>query len=210
MPIRVKLHLPVRNARNAGQREICELAARLLESAVNRSDFLDRVRNADYIRTGWRSSRNRRIAYTPQQVAARIEAGRERKTPVDGVIDVELALRSTPPGTVGSARVGHQPIRPGYRIVNSSARTGKAGALAAHIMHEWLHVSGFYHKYRGQQDDVPYVVGRIVGRILRNHFIEEVDEELLRMVEEEDCGCFDPKDERAPVDEKVPDEEIDE
>src|SRR5688572_25835397 len=207
MPTTVNVE-DVRNERRPAQEEMLRRAARILETAINDPRFFERVRSASYVRTGWKSSSGRRVAYTRQQIADRIAAGRERNTAIDNVINMELSLRVTPDGVLGSATLGHQPIRPGYRFVDESIRKDKAGPLAGHLMHEWLHVSGFYHKYKGPQDDVPYVVGRIIRDILRGQLIEEDDDELWDLVEKSDCGCHEDEDELAEAVEEqdLPDE----
>ncbi len=47
-------------------------------------------------------------------------------------------------------------------------------SVAAHWMHEWMHVSGFRHK-RAEPDhsDVPYRVGRIVRDVASIHATNE-------------------------------------
>lgn len=198
----------IRNARRPEQEQILHRAANILNTAIGNARFFERVREASYVRTGWKSSSGRRVSYTREQIADRIAAGRERNTPIDNVINMEIALQVTEPGTYGSATLGHQPIRPGYWFVDECIRKDKAGPLAGHLMHEWLHVSGFYHKYRGPQADVPYVVGRIIRDMLQGQFVDEDDDELWAVLEEGDCGCHEEDDarEEAVEERELPDE----
>ena len=59
-------------------------------------------------------------------------------------------------------------------------------------MHEWCHVSGFYHwpdnKARG---DTAYVVGRLVREALEARYCNEIDPEITALMHdvETDCGC---------------------
>ncbi len=71
-------------------------------------------------------------------------------------------------GIVGSAGLGRQPIKPALWFLEQCAKRNDAVSLARHLIHEWLHVAGFFHAGSGpSQDDVPYQVGDIVRKLAK-------------------------------------------
>ena len=46
---------------------------------------------------------------------------------------------------LGGTALGCQPIHPARWFVDRCIAAGDAVNLAGHFMHEWMHLSGFYH-----------------------------------------------------------------
>lgn len=177
---------------NAGpkQAEFVTRAASLLEHALNHPDFATRVLNAFYRESRWRSTDGRIVKVPPPDVLARIRSGRERATPADGEVDLHVRLIAIDKGrTIGRTRLGHLPISTGYWYVDKLRTRDDAASLAGHLIHEWCHVSGFFHHPdNSARKDVPYNVGEIVRSILHNRFGQALGEPAPP---NEDCGCVD-------------------
>jgi hypothetical protein len=179
---------------NAGPRQtgLIQRAASRLQDAVNHASFDDRVVNSYYRERRWRSTDRRVVHVPPKDIYARIRAGRERATGVDGEINLSIHLKPLGRGTRGSTTLGLLPIRTAYWFIRDCLEDGDAATLAGHFMHEWLHVSGFFHyPDNSAREDVPYQVGYIVRDILIDHFSEPNVPKNLRTLEETDCGCTD-------------------
>jgi hypothetical protein len=109
-----------------------------------------------------------RIAQTsPQEIYEIIANGKEMHGGANGVVDLHVSIiKITKPNTVG--RVAH----PGATLIETDIdffdkwmRGPKAGSLAGHWLHEWMHCAGFYHKRVStsvRNRDVPYSLGYIL------------------------------------------------
>ena len=182
---------------SAAQRRFIERAvARLGEALANRG-FLPAVEAADYVETRWTPLHGQWRALTGPEIARRIAEGIERGTKRDGVLDlsfelVDLAGPESGHQVLGSTLLGCQPIHPATWFVERCREAGDAVNLASHFMHEWMHVSGFYHwpdnKARG---DAAYVVGRLVREMLTPKYGAEIDPAITALMHdgETDCGC---------------------
>ena len=186
----------VRGADATQARFIKRAIARLAE-AVCDPDFLLAVAKADYVETRWAQRDGQWRSLTGDEIAARIAEGIERGTAGDHVLDFSFALVDLPgpesgKQVLGSTALGCQPIHPATWFVDRCARAGDAVNLASHFMHEWMHLSGFYHwpdnKARG---DAPYVVGRLVRETLASAYGAEIDPAITALMHdvETDCGC---------------------
>jgi len=187
----------VRGASEA-QRGFIERAVARLDRALASPGLLEAVARADYVETRWTPLHGRWRSLTGAEIAARIAAGIERGSdPGDGVIDLSFELADLPGPesghqTLGGTALGCQPIHPARWFIDACMRAGDAVNLASHFMHEWMHLSGFYHwpdnKARG---DVAYVVGRLVREALEPEFGAEIDPAITALMHdvETDCGC---------------------
>lgn len=196
MAPKVLLH-SVKGASGDGLRFI-ERAIERLDEAVAAPQFLAAVEAADYVETRWTPLQGQWIAYSGAEIAARIAAGIERGSdPGDGVLDFSFELADLPgPDSgrqvLGSTSLGCQPIHTARWFVDRCMAAGDAVDLASHFMHEWMHLSGFYHwpdnKARG---DAAYVVGRIVRETLEAKYGSEIDPSIVALLHdvETDCGC---------------------
>lgn len=183
---------------SAAQRRFIERAITRLGEAVANPDFLRAVACADYVESRWTPLNGQWRSLTGDEIAARIAAGLERGTdPGDGVINLSFELIEMPGPesgrqVLGSTALGCQPIHPATWFVDRCAQAGDAVNLASHFMHEWMHLSGFYHwpdnKARG---DAPYVVGRLVRETLSPKYGDEIDPTITELMHdvETDCGC---------------------
>ena len=187
----------VRGASEDQRRFIARAIARL-GRALASPGFLEAVARADYLETRWTPLHGRWRALGGAEIAARIAAGVERGSdPGDGAIDLSFELADLPGPecgrpVLGGTALGCQPIHPARWFIDACMRAGDSVNLASHFMHEWMHVSGFYHwpdnKARG---DAAYVVGRLVREALEPKFGGEIDPALTALMHdvETDCGC---------------------
>ena len=182
---------------DALQREFIKLAIARLAESVADPGFLTAVSQADYVETRWTSAHGQWRSLTRDEIAARIAGGRERGTSDDGVLVFSFELDDLPGPesgrqVLGSTALGCQPIHPASWFVSRCASAGDGINLASHFMHEWMHLSGFFHwpdnKARG---DVPYVVGRLVRETLASKYGAEIDATITALMHdvETDCGC---------------------
>lgn len=164
MPIKVTLH----EISNAGpkQTDIANRACSALETALNHRDFERRVASATYRETRFRDSQGNSRSVPPEEIYGFVASGMERGTPEDQEIDLKVKLARM--RSVGSTVPGRLPFRTSYWFINECIAENDPASLAAHFLHEWLHVSGFYH-YPGNsaREDVPYVLGGIVTDLLQ-------------------------------------------
>lgn len=178
MTINVSLH----EVQNAGPKQtvLIERACRRLQDALNHPDFAERVIAANYRERRWKSTDGRVVHVSPQDIMARIRAGRERATEIDGEIDLRVHLKAFKKrSTIGATVLGHLPIRTAYRYINAALDADDVANPAGHFMHEWMHVSGFFHYPNNKaRNDVAYNVGGIVRSILEDRFGERVDPAL--------------------------------
>ena len=183
---------------NPRQEAFVRRAVERLAEAVARPDFSARIESSSYTETRWAPEKGRWRALTPAEIAARVRAGCERGTEPDGTIDLWLELIDLPPPSdgkqfLGSTALGTTPSRTARWFVDLCAERGDAVNLAGHLLHEWAHVSGFYHwpdnRARG---DTAYVLGRLVREALQDRHADQIDAEITAMMHdiETDCGCY--------------------
>jgi hypothetical protein len=182
---------------SAAQRRFIERAVARLGEALAEPGFLPAVEAADYVETRWTPLHGQWRALTGPEIAQRIAEGIERGTTRDGVLDLSFELVDLPGPesgrqVLGSTLLGCQPIHPAIWFVERCREAGDAVNLASHFMHEWMHLSGFYHwpdnKARG---DAAYVVGRIVREKLEPRYGAEIDPAIAALMHDRqtDCGC---------------------
>ena len=136
-------------------------------------------------------------APSPAAIAERIAGGIERGREPDGVLDFGFELADLPDSgcgvrVLGSTTLGCLPIRPARWFVERCRAAGDAVNLASHFMHEWMHLSGFYHwPDNAARGDAAYVVGRLVRERLEGRHAPEIDPAITALMHdvETDCGC---------------------
>ena len=183
---------------NPRQDAFVRRAAERLREAVARSDFLARIEAAGFTETRWAPESGPWRAFAPREIAERVRAGCERGTEPDGTIDLWLELIDLPPPSsgkqvLGSTALGTTPTRTARWFVDFCAERGDAVNLAGHLLHEWAHVSGFYHwPDNHARGDTAYVLGRLVREALEDRHADEIDAEITAMMHdiETDCGCY--------------------
>ena len=169
MALTARLH-EVRGA-TEDQRRFIERAVSRLGEALADPGLLPAIDRAQYTETRWTPLHGQWRSLTELVELPGPESGRQ---------------------VLGSTALGCRPIHPSIWFVDRCREAGDAVNLASHFMHEWMHVSGFYHwpdnKARG---DVAYVVGRLVREALEPKYAGEIDRSITALMHdvETDCGC---------------------
>jgi hypothetical protein len=149
------------------QEAIARLACSALEEALNNPSFGERVGRARYRETRFEDQNGRSFSVPPGEVYNYIASGAEMGTANDSTIDIEVDLMDM--SSVGATWPGRLPFNTAYWFINGCIEDNDHISLASHFIHEWLHVSGFYHHpNNGAREDVPYIVQQIVSDILKD------------------------------------------
>lgn len=171
--------IEVRNvARDSKEDRIFAAAREVLAEVVNDSRFRTRIvggsgqQPMQFTASMFRHRNGTVESKNPEQVWKIIQCGIERpptgSATGDREIDLQVLLVPKRRPTVGSTVLGKFPIRTGYWFVNSAIASNDAVSLARHMMHEWLHVAGFFHyPSNSARGDVPYKVGELVREIAK-------------------------------------------
>ena len=148
------------------QEAIARLACAALEKALNHPSFAERVGRARYRETRFEDQDGRSFSVPPGEVYSYIASGAERDTAHDSTIDLEVWLEQR--GDVGGTIPGTLPFYTAFWFINGCIENDDHISLASHFIHEWLHVSGFYHyPDNDAREDVPYRVQEIISDILK-------------------------------------------
>jgi hypothetical protein len=146
-------------------------AAQTLEEVINSPEFEPAVLREAY---AWDEG------LTPVQLYARIMAAHEEDGPggEDGVINLRLRtitrqedggrwVRACGRSTIGidGGGTGIAAVCPEW--LHTQAINGDKGALAAHFIHEYMHILGFTHPDK-KLESVPYKIHAIVEKLAKN------------------------------------------
>jgi hypothetical protein len=172
--------------------EIIRAGGRILQAVLKREEFGKEVLAADF--SGGRFFRARDGKVTRKDnsdILKIIQMGQERSTTGDGILTMKIELRPHRRGVVGSAKLGNQPIMPAYWFVEQCAARSDGISMARHLIHEWMHVAGFFHQSSGPgQDDVPYEIGNIVRKLAKQLAInKELDDDLTGFTTEDSLAA---------------------
>jgi hypothetical protein len=159
------------------QHEIIRQGAKLLEEIIALDAFAEAVKKGPY--PGGMSMRTfdivngkrkyKTVTVDEKRVLQIIHTGEERKEPQDNIINMDILVKPQKKGVVGSAILGKQPIMPSTDFVRRCKDKDDGVSMARHLIHEWMHVAGFFHEGHGpDQKDVPYVVGDIVRNLAKS------------------------------------------
>ena len=149
------------------QRAIAEKACELLQSALNHPGFRAKIEGMYYEQTRFTTASGEGIEVPVDKIYDYLLSGAEMGTPSDGIISIEVSLKCFKEGVLGSTTLGRPPFFTSYWFINSCIANDDARSLAAHFMHEWLHIAGFYHfPDNSARNDVAYNVGNAVKELL--------------------------------------------
>lgn len=187
-PTPTKVKLDLRGSVTDEQKHIMELGRNYLEKAINDPSFGERLLKLKFTSTRFRKSNGIVEEKSNEDILKIIREGIERPNRNDepkpkNQIELRVVLVPKKKPTVGSTVLGKLPIRTGYWFVNAAARRPDAVSIARHLMHEWLHVAGFYHyPDNSARGDVPYEVGSLVRDLLHqnNKLRKSATEESLK------------------------------
>lgn len=159
---KVTLH----SLKNAGPKQtaLASEAVAVLESIVNSDEFSSAVRSFEYSSTWIRRDDDTEEQTSIEELLTTILSGREWRSTPDHEVDLKILLRRNR-REIGSVEYpGASEIRTSYWFINQCLENGDPLSLAAHWIHEWVHVAGYMHG-RHQAADAAYGTGDIVSRL---------------------------------------------
>lgn len=168
----------------------------LLRKAVGSAGFGGSVRQAAYGFTGWESLHGIVRMLDGNQIWDRIVNGRECGSTGDHVLDLSISIENmagpesaTP--VIGRTRPGMFPIRTARWFLAECMTSGDRVNMAAHLMHQWMHMSGFIHGANHCGQDAPSVLARLVRRALETEHGAEIDAQITAhlTLDKSDCDC---------------------
>lgn len=140
-------------------------AVEKLQLVINDPRFRTKLDSAQYVGRRFETAEGRMIDASNDLVRDIITGGKERGTSPDGVIELQVRFaRLLRRGTLGF-------VLPSSPIITTNTRFFDLWqpddylSLAAHWMHEWMHVAGFRHGDGAA--DVAYSIGDFVIEIGR-------------------------------------------
>ena len=150
------------------EKKFAQEAIDLLQDVVNSDEFMKFVQDDNYsgrrLRTA--AAGKNYIQATNQQIVDIIKEGREfRENPANNTINLKVKLAKLGSNVLGSMNPPNPQITTNKTFFDQWKEQEDALSLAAHWMHEWMHVAGFRHvKKNGSVDrhDVPYKTGKNV------------------------------------------------
>jgi hypothetical protein len=156
------------------QKVFAQAAAAVLNTIVNHPEFIRRVTEENYSGRKFRTDAPgvHYVEATNEQISQFIAGGKEFRTAPDNDIDLSVQLKRLRKKTVGAVTPPHPLITTNSRFFEQWRENNDPLSLAAHWLHEWMHVCGFRHAGKGKPDrqDVPYLVAKIaveVGRLIQ-------------------------------------------
>ncbi|HKG90862.1 MAG TPA: amidohydrolase family protein [Gemmatimonadaceae bacterium] len=197
------------------QRTFADRAVELLESIVNNAEFPKLIRQAQYSNTYRAVSTTVLAVTTKDQIAEIVRDGLEFPPTPGGQPTIELNVGfddTLPAKQLAEVTRFTKLIRANPDHFTKWHAENNALNLAALLMHEWMHVAGFFHLPGAGTSDVAYVLGKIVvslGRTLGPSPLVPLGQQFdlgfgfLEAIESWDCPAIDPT-EFEFVDEPVP------
>ena len=149
------------------QEAIAEKACELLGYTLNHPKFRPAIEGMNYEETRFQKASGEEIEVPVDEIYDFLVLGNETEAPHDEAIGIEVSLKCFKEGVLGSTALRSSPFFTSYWFINSCIENKDPVSLAAHFMHEWLHVVGFYH-FPGNEarNDVAYNVGNAVQKLL--------------------------------------------
>ena len=174
-----KVIVLLRGDATPAQSQLICFAETYLEQAVNNPRFEKRIKggiidgvNVEPIKfneTRFRTAAGQSLKKSPDQIWTIVQQGTERTNIGTNEINIHLDLVPKRRPTIGSTVLGKQPVRTGYWFVEEALKRSDGVSVARHLMHEWLHIAGFYHyPDNSARGDVPYELGNLVSEMLRD------------------------------------------
>ncbi len=161
---------------NQTQKDFDTKAIRRLKAVLNDEAFISRVSEADYSGRKFKIDDGTETEATNEQILEIISTGKERKSDPDNEVDLQIKLSQLDDEVAGSVTPPSRIITTSTSFFNDWMESKQPLSLAAHWMHEWLHVAGFRHvKINGKPDsnDVGYSIGRFVVEVGRQHLLDD-------------------------------------
>lgn len=135
-------------------------ACLLLESIINKQSFQNRVLNGNFSGRSFRQDDGTMITADNRYILQQIMTGKELGTSADNIIALTVEIEKLGRKIVGRVKPPDPLIITNSTFFNYWLKKGDTLSLAAHWIHEWLHVSGFRHAGSDpDKKDVSYLIG---------------------------------------------------
>ena len=148
-----------------------------LKDVVNNEEFLKKIRHTTFTRRRFCTDTGAYIEASNPFILKIIAYGKERSTQPDNTIDLMVKVAPLSPTVVGRIIPPDPLITTNILFFERWMNKNDSLSLAAHWMHEWLHVAGFRHVKlaNGGPDrrDVNYTIGRYVVEVGRQNAIKD-------------------------------------
>jgi hypothetical protein len=153
---------------NDAQREFAERARALAERVIQSDAFRTALLKRHVTSVTWEGVDGIQQGMPMERAHALIVAGQELGTAGEGIINLKIELVAISKFPFRSRTIGYvnhpdPTIHTGRWFIDECIRNNDPSSLAAHWMHEWMHVAGFVHASRHSKwGDISYSVGEIV------------------------------------------------
>jgi hypothetical protein len=133
-----------------------------LQAIVNDPRFDEKLQSATYKSRRFLNDAGVFVDANNDLVRQIIIGGKESKTAPDGTIDLQITFAKLRPKILGYVLPPNPVITTNTIFVDDLQSRNDYLSLAAHWMHEWMHVAGFYHPRWKAKGDVAYSIGNFV------------------------------------------------
>ncbi|MEZ5307285.1 MAG: hypothetical protein R2684_09090 [Pyrinomonadaceae bacterium] len=164
----IKVSLNSLESENQEQSEFAARAIALLEGIVNQEEFKRGVLDARFSYRQFRTDAGRYVTFDNAEIWVLISGGKELNQLPDYELDFNCRFRKT---SRSAKKMGY--VIPPKPLITTNTTWLKHLSpydhlsLAAHWMHEWMHVSGFVHPDNDRilHSDVAYTIGRLTKSV---------------------------------------------
>ncbi|MBI2723336.1 MAG: hypothetical protein HYX39_14275 [Bacteroidetes bacterium] len=134
-----------------------------LKAIVNDPQFLKAVLTKRYTDNLFKTDSDQIISATNEQIVNSIVQGKEYKTKANNIIDLKIAFDEFKNDNVIGGSTPPDPlITTNLYYIRLWMKTDDSLSLAAHWMHEWLHVAGYLHRrMKPDFNDAVYQIGEL-------------------------------------------------
>lgn len=151
------------------QLEFAKKAASLLAEIINHKKFQSAIESAKFSYCVLVDEHGRAQQVGNEKVLEIINAGQEWKSAPDSNLNLSVDIKKLRRKVVGVVHPPSPVITTNTRFFNYWVSINDSLSLAAHWLHEWLHVAGFYHKGGAvDENDLNYMVGKIAVEVGRS------------------------------------------
>lgn len=151
---------------NGVQRQKLDEALRVIEAVVNSSEFKEKV--IAYVGTDGKRQYTSNNNLSNEEIYEKLMAGSELLSS-DSLGEMNFDL--TWYNRFWSKVIAHtSPGRSNWINVNwKFYKNFDVEDMASNVLHEWIHLMGFYHDSARDHDSVPYAVGYIMGDLAKKY-----------------------------------------
>ena len=148
-------------------------AIKILEDVINDKNFISKIRETKFSRSRYVDNNGNINDIDNETIVDIIMEGKEQNTQIDNQIQLEIELKKLGRKTLGRVIPPYPLITTNILYFDFWIEKKDPLSLAAHWMHEWLHVAGFRHLTKKPDvNDVNYTIGKLVVAIGKTHSLK--------------------------------------